>query len=43
MGCSCEIEKKKRVLIEGVGLAIILESMGFCLTWSLILGVTLDK
>lgn len=42
MGCSCEIEKKG-VLTEGVGLAIILESMDFCLIWSLILGVTLDK
>lgn len=36
-------KKKKTVVTDAAGLAITLEPMGFCLTWSLILGVNLDQ
>lgn len=38
-----EKKKKKTVVTDAAGLAITLEPMGFCLTWSLILGVNLDQ
>lgn len=41
MGCS-EIGGGE-VLTEAFGLAIILEPMGFCLTWSLITGCDRGK
>lgn len=34
---------EKRVVSDAAGLSMILEPLGFCLTWSLTLGVTLDK
>lgn len=37
------VKWKIMVVTDAAGLAIILEPMGFCLTWLLILGVTLNK
>lgn len=36
-------KKKTTVVTDAAGLSITLEPMGFCLTWSLILGVNLDQ